>query len=197
MYNQNVITKFSENLTDRQAADAVAGRIDWKYALGLELTNPGFNFSVLSEFRERLIEGKAEHLLFEKMLNQFKEQGLLKAKGKQRTDSTHILAAIRTLSRLELVTETLINALNVLATVTPHWLKTWVPHEWYNRYEKRISEYHLPDEDKERLAFAQAVGIDGYLYTFCFQFRLENKTKSVGNGLFSYCPLFSQGSSSG
>ena len=96
------------------------------------------------------------------MLLQFQERGLLKAKGRQRTDSTHILAAIRTLSRLELVTETLINALNVLATVAPHWLKTWVPKEWFNRYEKRITEYHLPDEDKERLAFAQTVGIDGY-----------------------------------
>lgn len=156
------IMQFAENLTDRQAADAVRGRIDWKYTLGLELTDPGFNFSVLSEFRDRLIEGNAEHLLFERMLNRFQERDLLKAEGRQRTDSTHILSAIRTLSRLELVTETLIHTLNVLATVAPHWLKTWVPAEWFNRYEKRITEYHLPEKDKEREAFAQTIGIDGH-----------------------------------
>ena len=156
------IMQFAENLPDRQAADAVRGRIDIKYALGLELTDPGFNFSVLSEFRSRLVEGRAESLLFEKMLDQFKLRGLLKAKGKQRTDSTHVLAAIRTLSRLELVTETLIHTLNVLATVAPDWLKTWVPKTWFDRYEKRITEYHLPDSDEERVAFAQTVGTDGH-----------------------------------
>jgi transposase len=70
-----LIMQFMENLTDRQASDAVRGRIDWKYALGLELTDPGFDFSILSEFRSRLIEGKAEALILEKMLNLFKERG--------------------------------------------------------------------------------------------------------------------------
>ena len=106
------IMQFAENLTDRQAADAVRARIDWKYALGLELTDPGFNFSVLSEFRSRLISGNSEHLLFETMLSTFLRRGLLKSKGKQRTDSTHVLAAIRTLSRLELVAETMIHTQN-------------------------------------------------------------------------------------
>jgi transposase len=54
---------FRENLADRQAAEAVRARIDWKYLLGLELTDPGFDFSVLSEFRDRLLAGSAEERL--------------------------------------------------------------------------------------------------------------------------------------
>ena len=59
------VFQFLENLSDRQAADAVRARIDWKYALGLELTDPGFHFSVLTEFRARLVAGNAEHLLLD------------------------------------------------------------------------------------------------------------------------------------
>src|SRR5438046_1669300 len=86
------IMQFAEGLSDAQAADAVRGRIDWKYALALELTDPGFDSSVLCEFRQRLITGNAELLLFETMLARFREQGLIKAKGRKRTDSTHVLA---------------------------------------------------------------------------------------------------------
>src|SRR4051812_45029259 len=100
------VFQFAEGLTDRQAADAVRGRIDWKYALGLELSDPGFDFSVLCEFRGRLIAGGAERLLLDAMLRTCRERGLVKARTKQRTDSTHVLAAVRTLNRLELVGET-------------------------------------------------------------------------------------------
>jgi transposase len=79
--------------------DAVRGRIDWKYALSLELTDPGFDSSVLSEFRTRLLTGRAEAMLLETLRTHFREQGLLKARGKQRTDSTHVLAAVRALNR--------------------------------------------------------------------------------------------------
>jgi transposase len=113
------VMQFAEGLSDAQAADAVRARIDWKYALALDLTDPGFDASVLSEFRQRLITGHAELLLFETMLTLFREQGLLKAKGRQRTDSTHVLAAIQTLNRLECVGETLRHALNALATAAP------------------------------------------------------------------------------
>ncbi len=144
------VTQYAENLTDRQAAHAVRGRIDWKHALGLELSDPGFDFSVLSEFGCRLLEGTSGKLLLDEMLNQFKERGLLKAKGQQRTDSTHVLAAIRTLNRLELVAETMIHTLNVLATVVPDWLKSWVPDEWFTRYEKRLDGYRLPQDEEQK-----------------------------------------------
>src|ERR671939_350678 len=101
------VFQFLEHLSDRQAADAVRARIDWKYALGLELTDPGFHFSVLTEFRARLVAGRAEHLLLDRMLERFKHRGLVKARGRQRADSTHVLAAVHDLNLLELVTETL------------------------------------------------------------------------------------------
>jgi transposase len=91
--------QYVENLSDRQAAEAVRARIDWKYALSLELTDPGFDYSVLSEFRKRLIDGQLETDLLSTMLETLKSQGLLKARGKQRTDSSHVLAAVRDLNR--------------------------------------------------------------------------------------------------
>ena len=115
------IMQFAENLTDRQAAEAVRGRIDWKYALGLELTDAGFDFSALSEFRSRLLAGAAEERLLTQLLAHFVERGLLKARGKQRTDSTHIVAAVRELNRLEIVGETLHHTSNVLAQRVPDW----------------------------------------------------------------------------
>ena len=144
------VMQCAEGLSDAQAAEAVRARIDWKYALALELTDPGFEASVLSEFRQRLITGHAELLLFETMLTLLREQRLLKAKGRQRTDSTHVLAAIQTLNRLECVGETLRHALNVLATAAPDWLQSWVPAVWFDRYSRRFADYRLPPERPAR-----------------------------------------------
>lgn len=156
------IMQFAEGLSDRQTADAVRGRIDWKYALALELTDPGFDASVLSEFRSRLLAGHAEHLLFETLLTHLREKGLLKVRGRQRTDSTHVLAAIRTLNRLECIGETLRQALNALAVLAPDWLRTWVPNEWFDRYGRRFEEYRLPPGRPERYALAETIGADGF-----------------------------------
>jgi transposase len=155
------VMQFAEGLSDAQAAEAVRARIDWKYALALDLTDPGCDASVLSEFRQRLITGHAERLLFETMLTRFREQGLLQAKGRQRTDSTHVLAAIQTLNRLECVGETLRHALNVLATAAPDWLQSWVPVVWFDRYSRRFAEYRLPPEKPARYALAEPRGTDG------------------------------------
>jgi transposase len=157
------IMQFAEGLSDRQAADAVRSRIDWKYALALELTDPGFDASVLSEFRDRLIAGSAEMLLFETMLNHLRERQLLKPRGRQRTDSTHVLAAIHVLNRLECVGETLRHALNTLAVVAPDWLLAQVPAVWFDRYGRRFEEYRLPPGRPERYALAEQIGADGHL----------------------------------
>jgi transposase len=117
-----LVFQFLEGLSDRQAADAVRDRIAWKYALALELTDPGFDASILSAFRDRLIAGQAEQQLLNSMLATLQERGLLKARGRQRTDSTHVLAAIRTLNRLTGVGETMRQALNALAAEAPDWL---------------------------------------------------------------------------
>ena len=156
------IMQFREHLADRQAAEAVRARIDWKYLLSLELTDPGFDFSVLSEFRDRLLAGSAAEVLLDKLLERCRALGLLKARGQQRTDSTHVLAAIRVLNRLELVAETLRATLNALATVAPDWLQGLAPLAWYERYSRRIEDTRLPREQAQRDAYAQTVGEDGF-----------------------------------
>ena len=156
------ILQFRENLSDRQAAEAVRARIDWKYLLGLELTDAGFDFSVLSEFRTRLLQGGVEAVLLEKMLDRCRPLGLVKARGTQRTDATRVLAAIRVLNRLELVGETMRAALNELATVAPDWLGGVAPVEWYQRYSRRVEDERLPESQEKRTAYAQTVGEDGF-----------------------------------
>ena len=155
------IFQFIEGLTDRQAAEAVQQRIDWKYALALELTDAGFDFSVLSKFRSRLVAGGSEIELFEVMLDHLKTQGLLKARGRQRTDSTHILAAVRVLNRLERVGETLRHALNILAEVAPDWLSTHAAPQWYERYGRRMENYRFPKAETERNELGATIGRDG------------------------------------
>ena len=157
------VHQFLENLSDRQAADAVRARIDWKYALGLELTDPGFHYSVLAEFRARLVAGKAEHLLLDRMLERFKALGLVKARGKQRTDSTHVLAAVHDLHLLELAGETLRAALDDLAAVVPDWLRGVARPAWFVRYTRRIEEYRLPRGREAREALALEIGADGFV----------------------------------
>src|SRR3989441_5240682 len=155
------VMQYGEGLTDRQAADAVRTRIDWKYVLSLELTDRGFDFSVLSEFRGRLLAHEAARRLFDRLLSLCRERGWIKARGKQRTDSTHVLAAIRTLRRLECVGETMRHALDVLAEVAPDWLLEHMDAEWAERYRKRFSDFRLPKDAKERVALAQTIGADG------------------------------------
>ena len=156
------ILQFRENLSDRQAAEAVRARIDWKYLLGLELDDPGFDFSVLCEFRSRLIAGGAEMQVLEGLLDQCRELGLVQAKGRQRTDSTHVLAAVRQLDRLELIGETLRAALNEIASFEPDWLRGVAPKAWYERYGRRVEDRRLPKTAPEREAYAQTVGEDGF-----------------------------------
>lgn len=155
------IMQFAEGLTDRQAADAVRGRIDWKYVLGLALDDPGFNYSVLSEFRGRLLAHESEYLLLELLLDQAKAHGWLKAGGRQRTDSTHILAAIQRLNRVELVGQTLQHALNEIAQCEPEWLKQHAPVEWWDRYAKKLDDYRLPKTETARRQLAETIGRDG------------------------------------
>jgi transposase len=127
------VLQCAEGLSDRHAADVVRSRSDWTYVLGLELTDPGFPQTVLREFRTRLVTGEAEPLLLDTLLRLARTQGLLKARECQRTDSTHVLAAIRVLNRLARVGETLRAALNSLAMVVPVWLQALAPRAWDDR----------------------------------------------------------------
>ena len=156
------VFQFMEGLTDRQAADAVRDRLAWKYALSLELCDPGFDHSVLSEFRARLIEGNAEQRLLDLLLEQCRAGGWLKAHGRQRTDSTHVLARIRALNRTLCVAQTMVYVLNVLSEVAPDWVRAHVPVEWVERYGERLEHERLPKADEERKQYANQVGTDGW-----------------------------------
>ena len=130
---------FARTCPTGRAAEAVRARIDWKYLLGLELADPGFDHSVLCAFRARLLAGSAEERLLHKLLEACQRRGLLKARGRQRTDATHVVASVRALNRLELVGETLRAALNELAIMAPDWLRGAAPEAWYERYAYRLT----------------------------------------------------------
>ena len=161
--NLSLVTaiQYAENLSDRQVTEAVRSRIDLKYLLGLELTDPGFDHTLLHEYRQRLLENEAEQKLLSVLLDLLRERKLLKKRGKQRTDSTHVLAAIRGLNRLEMVGETLRYALNSLATVAPAWLQPRVPREWFDLYSRRFEQWRLPETPAEREALAETIGQHG------------------------------------
>ena len=132
------VLQFLDNLSDRQAAEAVRCRIDYKYALGLELEDPGFHHSVLSDFHDRLAEDDRADRLLDLMLARLTEAGLVKARGRQRTDSTRVLSAGRELTRLELVTEAVRAVLEHLATAAPQILDELVTAEWSERYGRQV-----------------------------------------------------------
>ena len=155
------LMQFTEGLSDRQAAAAVRARIDWKYALGLALDEAGFHYSVLCEFRARLLAGSLEHGLLEPLLAACRAHGLLRRRGRQRTDATHVLGALRLLNRLEQVAETMRAALDAVASAAPDWLRVHTPPEWFERYGRRVEEYRLPQGREAREAFARQVGEDG------------------------------------
>ena len=156
------LMQFREGLSDRQAAEAVRSRIDWKYLLALDLADAGFDFSVLCEFRARLLQHGATERLLARLLDAAREGGLLKARGRQRTDSTHVLAAVRDLNRLELLAETLRAALNAIAVAAPDGLHALAPPEWHERYDRRIEDMRLPASGPKRDAYAVQVGADGF-----------------------------------
>ncbi|HKO25442.1 MAG TPA: IS1182 family transposase [Chloroflexota bacterium] len=157
------VLQFVEGLADRPAADAVRARIDWKYALGLELTDAGLHYSVLSEFRARVVAGGREAHFLDALLRACKARGWLKARGRQRTDSTHVLGVVRALNRLILVGETLRHALAILAEVAPDWLRGQIRPEWGERYGRRYDEMRLPKEPAARQVLAEEIGRDGYV----------------------------------
>lgn len=150
-----------EGLTDRQAGLMVARAIDWKYALGLELGDPGFDPSVLSKFRARLVEHGLERQVFEKMLAVLAAKGLIGAGGKARTDSTHVLSAVRDLNRLELAGESVRACLEALAVAAPDWLAQVIDvSEWTTRYGARVDSWRLPSSKTKRDRLAQVYGGD-------------------------------------
>ncbi len=151
-----------ENLSDRQAAEMVRGRLDWKYALSLPLDDPGFDASILVDFRQRLLNHGAQDRLLEPILRVCREHGWLKAGGKQRTDSTFVLANVRGLSSLESVGESLRAALNEIAEVAPDWLLGVVSPDWFDRYVHRFELQRFPKGEQAKALLRRQVGEDSW-----------------------------------
>ncbi len=156
------VLQYVEGLSDRQASDQVRARMDWKFLLGLELEDPGFDFTVLGDFRSRLITHGLEERVLEVVLARLSEAGLLRAGGRQRTDSTHVLAAVRTLNRMEFVGETLRTALEALAAAAPDWLTPLISSAWVERYGAKVDNYRFPKGENVRREWAEQVGRDGF-----------------------------------
>jgi transposase len=155
------VLQMVENLTDRQAADAVRDKISWKYALGLDLDDEGFDPSVLCEFRTRVVAHGLEQRVLDLLLAALAEQGLVSAGGKQRTDSTHVIGAVRDLNRLELAGESVRAALEALAVAAPGWLPTAIDIAgWGRRYGARVDTWRLPASKTKRAELATAYGTD-------------------------------------
>jgi transposase len=154
--------QYMEGLTDRQAADAVRRCIDWQYALSLALTEAGFHFTLRHDFRQRLLAHDAAQRLLDPLLARCKACGWLKARGTQRPDATHVLAAMRTLHRLERVLETLRAALHQLSAADAAWVRQHIPVAWYERYGPRAEAMRLPKEASKRDALAIQIGAAGY-----------------------------------
>jgi transposase len=148
-----------EKLPDRQAAEAVRMRLDWKYALHLPLTYMGFDYSVLSEFRERLLAHQAEGRVFDRLVQEFRDWGLIKERGRQRTDSIAMLTKVRRLSRLELVVETLRVAVGAMLTADRTWSERIIPPAWEAQYGERFVMHRHTRE--EWATYDQQVGPEG------------------------------------
>ncbi len=157
------VFQMAENLSDRQAADAVRDKISWKYALGLALDDPGFDASILSEFRARVVEHGLEEVVLDRLLAAVKDKGLVKAGGKQRSDSTHVVAAVRDLNRLELAGESVRACVEALAVAAPGWLAGAIDVAgWNKRYGARVDSWRLPASQAKRAELALAYGRDGF-----------------------------------
>lgn len=156
------VLQFAEGLSDRQAADQVRARMDWKFLLGLELDDPGFDFTILGDFRSRLIRHGLEEKVLEAVLERLSAAGLLRSGGRQRTDSTHVLASVRTLNRMEFVGETLRAALEALAAAAPGWLTPLIDAGWADRYGARVDSYRFPKGEDTRARWLGQVGRDGF-----------------------------------
>lgn len=151
--------QYLERLSDREAAVAVRVRLDWKYALHLPLDYAGFNYSVLSEYRDRVLAHQAEARLFDRLIEQLQGLGLIRPRGRQRTDSLAVLAKVRDLNRLERVCETLRLAIRALLGADPAWTRNTVPPNWEGRYGERCVATRLSEDQRQRRE--QEVGSDG------------------------------------
>jgi transposase len=156
------VLQYAEDLTDRETADKVRDSLAWRYLLGLKRGDQGFDRSVLSEFRAKIAEAGLERSAFDALLEWLKEEGLAKAGGKQRTDSTGVTAAVAALNRLELAGESVRAAIEALAAAHPAWTESVLDASWMRRYGTPVTSWRPPMTQKKRDELAVAYAQDGY-----------------------------------
>lgn len=157
-----LVMQYMEKLSDRQAAEQVGARIDWKYILGLKLEDEGIRYQILTDFRKRIVEGDKVEFLLNTILEQLEEKGWLPGKKKQRTDATYILSAARQLTRLELAWEALSGMIEELAWRAPKWLEQQIDVRWVEAYARPMGWHRLPEKKAEREKVAVQIGKDGH-----------------------------------
>lgn len=157
-----VVLQALENLSDLQAAEMVRGRLDWKYALSLPLDDTGFDASILTDFRQRLVDHHAQEILLDPIIDLCVRKGWIEQKGQQRVDSTMVFAHARRLHSLETVGETLRVVLNALAEEEPDWLLTVIGEDWFDRYVHRFELQRFPKGKGAQEALIRAVGQDSF-----------------------------------
>src|ERR1700690_1939398 len=141
------VFQFLEKVPDRAAATLAVMRLDWKYALRQDVSWSGFHYSDLCNFRKRLLAVELEGVVFERIVAYLRARGYVKAGGKQRTDSTHIVGQVMDLSRLELVWETIRVTLTALISADAPWVLKWLPSSFVEVYSVRRSDYRLKDAE--------------------------------------------------
>ena len=142
------VFQFLEDIPDRVAAEYVKTRLDWKYALHIPLDDPGFHYSDLCNFRKRLAEHGKESLLFDQLLKQIESLGFLKKRKHQRTDSTHILAVVRELSRLENLSEGLRVSLRAIQNSDLAFYQMKIPVLYREHWSISQSDYQMTDSQR-------------------------------------------------
>jgi Transposase domain (DUF772) len=157
------VLQMAENLTDRAAAETVGKDLAWQYALGLPADAEGFDHTVLSEYRTRVTEHRLEQVVLDRLLERLADDGLIKAGGKQRTDSTHVIAAVAALNRLELAGESVRAVLEALAAAHPDWLEQRIClADFHRRYGVPMTSWRPPASEARRAELAIAYAKDGY-----------------------------------
>lgn len=153
----------AENLTDRMAAEQVRTRLDWKYLLGLSLEDPGFDHTVLAEFRAKAAAAGLEQAVLDALTERLSADGLVKPGGRQRTDSTHVIAAVAALNRLELAGESVRAAAEAVTAAHPGWAADVLcVSDWARRYGTPLTGWHPPASRKQQDGLAVTYARDGY-----------------------------------
>ena len=156
-----LVLQFAEGLSDRQAAEAVRTRIDWKYVLCLDLADAGFGIGALAEFRTRLGGGSLEQRFLDRLLRVYRVSHALSPSHRRFADVRRMLVDVRDTNRVEYLAQTFRQALQAVSLTDPDWAGRWVPLDWYIRYGPLALAAYPPHGKPARRLFVATLRADG------------------------------------